>query len=232
MRKHLPLVVLLSTLAAIPALAAPPASAPAASLPPAKYDTPEEAMRSYIRARFAKDAARTREAIDIPAARKADVDAAVEAMIASDTLQKEAAAHFGVEGRKVFDPDYAGRLAATLEALDKSQVKVEGDRATVIDPEGAASAVLIKTPAGWKIDGMSLLGTGDASETARRVELFRKAAGVSATIQSGIAANKYLVANDAYRDYVKLMGQAAKEGTSPESTTATAPAVSAPASRP
>src|SRR5580765_3741633 len=99
------------------ALAAPAASAPASAPAPASYATPEDAARSYIRARFAKDASRTREAVEVPAGRKPEVEAALDAILASDALQKEAVAHFGVDGRKLFDPDNAGRLAAALAAL-------------------------------------------------------------------------------------------------------------------
>jgi hypothetical protein len=234
MKQHfLSLALLLAAMPAIAAVAAPSATAPAVAAAPARYDTPREAMRSYIQARFAKNAAGTREAIAIPAGQKADVEAVVEAIVASDALQKAAVEKFGADGRKLFDPNSAAMLKELLQALEKAKVDIDGNSATItsVPDEGAEAGTpvrLIKTPAGWKLDGATLLAfPGDTPEaTARRAALFKKTAAASSKVTADIAAGKYPAAADAYRDYVKLVGQAAKELEAPPET-AVAPAMTA-----
>jgi hypothetical protein len=156
----------------------------------------------------------------------------LSAMTASDALQTVAAENFGSEGRRYFDPDAAKKLEAQLKAATDAKIETTGDKATATlagtDGSTAQTKVLQKSADGWHIDGASLLGPAGepAEKLAARVALWKKSAAVADKVAADIKAKKYPLASDAFRDYVKLMSEAATETTapSPSTTAATVPA--------
>ena len=206
-----------------------PATAPTvetAASNPADYSTPLQAAKSYVRAAFGQNASAMRDALLIPPAHAADVDARLALLEAMRKLQAAASGKFGTAGAAAFASS-GPSLEEQLKSLDLAKADVKGDTATLSLPasENTAGTELPKTlvlkKAGdqWKIDAAPFFDLdAPAEKLAARTALAQRVAGVAQDMVKGIQGNQYKSAADAYQDFWARC-QAAATATAP----ATAP---------
>lgn len=210
-----------------------PASAPAATATapaiPADYSSPAAAVKSYLRALAANDAAGIREALLVPEARKEELETLLSLTIAQARLQREAKERFKSDGEKVFAGDARSKpsLAAQLKAVDEAVVEATADAATVAMPaemgKPSEQIALKKTGSVWKLDAVMLYSL-DAEKTAGRVALARTLTAVTETTLKEMVTGKFVTATEAYQEYWLRMAAASKAAqTAPASSPATRP---------
>jgi hypothetical protein len=217
---------------------APPATPPAAAVagPAADFSTPLNAAKSYLRASFGQDATPMREALLIPAALAADVDARLALLEANRKLQAVALEQFKTGGVGPF-ASTGPSLDEQLKTLDASRVDEKGDTATLILPQPGAepttelpkTIALKKADGQWKIDAATFFDlNAPADKVGARTELARKVTVAAQEVTKDIQGKKFHSAVDAYQEFWARCQPAA---TAP--ATAKAPATkAAPESRP
>jgi hypothetical protein len=156
-----------------PAPAPPAERKPAATPSPAEHDltTPKGALKVLASALRDGDAGRIREVMYATTPAEARMVAAMADMAAAMAqLQKAAVKSFGEEGAKEIVGDTQATDAQGRARIDAADVRLAGDTATVIVPEGEDAPVVLKRVNGqWKVPMSELSKNADPSALEERL---------------------------------------------------------------
>lgn len=155
--------------------------------------TVKSAARSYVEAMLAADAKALRAvtAGDERAHEQAEASAAVTA--ATYELAAAVAERFGDEGRR-FVPGRAEERARLVERIGKAREVVEGDTATLMEPDSGWLLTLRRDAAGWRVDLPAALRQKD--DHARVLDWMAGKARVARELAAEVRAARYAKVGD------------------------------------
>jgi hypothetical protein len=154
--------------------------------------TPQAAVKSYVSAMKAGDAAGMKASIT--GGDPQLVDAIVNAQVSRKKLEDAAVAKFGEEGRSMAS---GGDSQANYDKLADADVKQDGDSATVTPKDHSlpgGGIVLKKVNGDWKID---MSATPGMDQMAAMLPMISKMSGMNDELAGEISAGKYKSVVDA-----------------------------------
>jgi hypothetical protein len=166
---------------------------------PATADTPAGALRVLNLALLEGDSAAVKQLIQTRDAQEMQLVAAMaDYSAALAALHKEAIKAFGKNGANAVTGDTDAESAEGLDAIDKAEVALEGDTASLRYKSGGDAPVVLKKVNGqWKLPLSQLISGADHSAEQARLEEFASQSRLAQQTADEIARGKYKSADDA-----------------------------------